>query len=130
MILAAHLRKLALLLMLLAGALCGFYWQQLDESHERLRADTLAQATNRTAQLAEAQADHVEALLLGVDLTLRQFRDAYRSGNLRTAKEVVRTALGAFPAGALVHFSTIDAAGYIEFSTLNLTERVYVGDRD
>lgn len=123
-------RWLAFLLMSSAIVACCIYWWRLSISHERLRAETLEQIADRGSQLAELQAHHTEALIVGLDLSLRQFRNVYQTGNSEGAYLVARTTMKAYPEGAVTHFSIVDADGHIKSSTLNLQQSIYVGDRD
>ena len=75
------LRWLAVALPLLALVLMVVYLQRMAAAHAALEAHTLAQASSRAAQLAAAKAQQVEALLVGADLALRQFRDQIAHGN-------------------------------------------------
>ena len=124
------MRRIAQALPLLAVLVIGMYLWRLSAAHDHLRDDTLALAGERAMQLADAKAGEVQSLLSGADVLLRQFRDQYASGNPQAVNATIRSGLSAFPQGAIVHFSVVDAKGYIEFSTLNVPERVFVGDRD
>lgn len=125
-----HLRRLAFLSMVAAAAFSGYYWWKLSEAHQRLRADTYANASKRALQLADAQSDHFEALLRGVDLALQQFRDAYQSGGRAAAEASALTSLNVFPKGSLMQFFAVDVNGNVSYSTKDMTDKGYVGDRD
>jgi len=127
---ASRLRWLALVLILSAAILSGIYWCRLYLGNEKLRTDTIEQASQRVSQLAKLQAHHMEALLLALDLSLQQFRDALQAGNQPGAELIARNILAVFPKDAIVHLSRIDVRGYFEYSTVHLAKPIYVGDRD
>ena len=140
---ASRLRWLALLLFLSAVALSGIYWLKMSANHGQLRADALDQAGKRVSQLAELQAHHIEALFLGIDQALLQFRSALQAGSNSSAEEIVRTALDSFPQGSLTGFLATDAKGKVTNFIVNTTkqgnityystsspEHYHVGDRD
>ncbi|MBU6259281.1 MAG: PAS domain S-box protein [Burkholderiales bacterium] len=106
------------------------YLWNLSAGHDHLRVETLKQAGQRAVQLADAKAGEMQLLLGGADLLLREFRDHYALGKTPAVFATVRAGMTAFPKGAIVHFSVVNAQGYIEFSTLDLPAPVYVGDRD
>ena len=127
---ASRLRWLAALLLLTAGVLSAAYWWRLTINQDQLRINAVEQASKRAAQLAELQAHHVEAMLLGIDLSLRQFRDALQAENQSGAELIAHNVLSVFPKGAIVHLARIDASGYFQYTTVPLAGPVYVGDRD
>ena len=97
--------------MLLALVLMVVYLQRMAAAHAALEAHTLAQASSRAAQLAAAKAQQVEALLVGADLALRQFRDQIAHGNAAAVNATTQAVLAAMPQGAIDHFSATDAEG-------------------
>ena len=105
------LRWLAVALPLLALVLMVVYLQRMAAAHAALEAHTLAQASSRAAQLAAAKAQQVEALLVGADLALRQFRDQIAHGNAAAVNATTQAVLAAMPQGAIDHFSATDAEG-------------------
>jgi len=127
---AFRLRWLSLGLVILALTLSGLYFLQLSADHRQMRDEALETAGRRASQLAELQAQHMEALFLGIDSSLRQFRDALESDNLETARLIAGNVLSIYPADSVVHLARIDARGYFQYTTVELTEPVYVGDRD
>jgi hypothetical protein len=126
----AYLHGIAILLPVLATVVIALFLWRLSAAHEQLLADTLSQAGQRAAQLAEAKADQVESLLTGADIVVRQFRDQYAAGNLDTVRTTIESTSASFPKGAIVHFSAVDSEGYVRFSTLPVDGRIFVGDRD
>lgn len=141
---ASRLRWLAGLLLFSAIVLSGIYWWRMSSNHDQLRADALDKAGNRASQLAELQARHIEALFLGIDQTLLQFRSARQARNNSGAEAIVHTALDSFPPGSLTGFLASDAEGFVAyFNIVNATEhgnivyhstkspeRYYVKDRE
>lgn len=138
------LRWLASLLIISVIALSSGYWLNMSSDHDQLRAYTIDQAGKRASQLAELQAHHMEALFLGIDLALRQFRDAQQSGNNSGAEAISRLSQSSFPKGSMTGFLASDVNGYITyFNIVNATQEgnaayhsttsstsYYVKDRD
>ena len=116
--------------MLAALGVSGAYWWELSRNQERLRADTLAQASARATQLADLQAQHIEALLLGIDLTLRQFRESSQKKNKAGVEQIASQSLRAFPPGSLTNFSSIDANGQLTYSKASAIETSNFESRD
>ena len=127
---AARLRILSNFLLLSVALLGSIYWWMLAANNERLRSYTLDQAEKRASQLAELQAHHINALLLGVDLSLQQFRNAMQAQNFSGAKMIARNTHGIFPDSAIVHVSRVNARGYFTYSTFDLHNQIYIGDRE
>ena len=124
-----RLRGLALALPLVATViLVVFIWRQ-ELAHAHLRADTVAQASQRAMQLADAKAGQIEALLTGLDIQLRQFRNHSAAGNDEARQAAVKTAIDSFPAGSILNFATVSAAGKVEYSTAPGFAGIFVGDR-
>ncbi len=132
---ATNLRWIARIIFLLAVALSGAYWWMLSGDNARLRADAIEQGSKRATQLADLQAQHIDALLLGIDQSLRQFRDAFQVGNIAGAEEIAKNVIRTFPTGAVAHLSRINTKGYYSAYTTAqtaapLSESVYIGDRE
>lgn len=127
---AWRLRLLAIVLVITCAAASAAYWWRLARANEHLRSDTLAEGNKRVVQLVDLQAQHMEALLLGFDLALRQFRDAYQDQAHGAVEEFVRSARKSFPAGSLLNLSAIDARGYLTYSATGPAAGRYLGDRD
>lgn len=125
-----RLRLLAVLLISTALALSEYYWGQLTLSHEQMRAETLARANAQALLVASVEAQHIEALLLGIDLVLRQFREAIHSRYQPNMDDVAGSALKAFPDGSLMNFTAIDANGRLSYSNAKAVAPGYFGDRD
>ena len=127
---ASRLSLIALLLLVAVTGLSGAYWWRMSINNDQIRTTTIDLAGKRGSQLANLQAQHIEALLLGIDLSLRQFRDALQAKNRAGAELIAQNILQSFPSGAIVHLAKIDAKGYFEYSSIKLPQPVYVGDRD
>ena len=125
-----NLRYLALFMVFAALAGSTYYWWDLLNKHEQLRSATLEHEAVHAKQLAEAQADHVDALLHGLDLALQQFRTAHQLGHTKTAAEIARSALATYPQGAIREFVIFDAAGDLQFSLQDWHKPVNVADRE
>ena len=127
---AYRLRWLAFGLTILTLTLSGVYLWRLSSDHRQVRLDAVDAAGRRARQLAELQAHHMKALFLGIDSSLRQFRDALESDNLEGARLIARNVLGIYPPGSVVHLARIDVQGNMRYATVELPKPVYVGDRD
>ena len=125
-----QIRMLVLVLIAIVLSVGAIYVWQLNRANAELREKTLARASQHAIELAEARRDQISALLNGADATLRQFRDQLATKNMPAVRSTIRTAFESFPEGSVSHFSRVGADGYIGFSSLDLTSRIYVGDRD
>jgi PAS domain S-box-containing protein len=127
------MRRVALVLPVLALALTVFHLWRLHDAHQLLRADTLAQVSRHAEQLAEAKASQIELLVGGADLVLRQVRDQYAACDTQAnqaTQAAVQSALAAMPQGAVLHFAVSDAQGALVLSTVPGAQGVQVADRD
>ena len=140
---ASRLRWLACFLLLSSVVLSGIFWWRMSSNHDQLRTEALDRASNRATQLAELQARHIEALFLGVDQALQQFRNARQAGNNSSAEAIIRTAQTSFPPGSVTGFLVSDARGNVTYFNVDTAEqghttpyspsspeRDYFGDRD
>lgn len=116
--LISRLQWLSVVLVLAMTGLSAYYWNGLLHGHEQLKADRLAAANRRALQLADAKASELDALIRGLDASLRQFRDGYAASGQVAAEAVAESAIGAFPRNAIAFFSIIDAQGEITYSTV------------
>lgn len=124
-----RLQWLAIALVLVITGLSAYYWKGLLQGHEQLKMDRLASADRRALQLADAKASELDALVRGLDATLRQFRDSYVASGREGAGLVAESAVRAFPQGAIPFLAVIDAKGSVAYSTAT-TQSIYVGDRE
>ena len=130
---ARWLRGLALALPVWGLLVIGLYLMRMNAAHDALAATTLTQASGRAEQLAAAKAQQVEALLVGADLALRQFRDKIASGSTAAASAAALSVADAMPAGAVGHFSAADSTGRLVFPSAGMRgardEPLSVADR-
>ncbi len=128
---ASTLRQslLATLVMALTIAVCVLAWWQLERSQTRLQQMVLAQAEQRSVQLADAMAGQMAGLIGTLDLALRQLRREWR-GHAREFDETARGVLATLPAGAVTHLSVVGADGHVLYNSLDLPPGTYVGDRE
>jgi PAS domain S-box-containing protein len=124
------LRRIAWGLPIVVVCILAAYLWSARLSKNELLANTLERESRHAAQLAAVQAGQFEMLFFSADNVLRQFRDQYAAGQLGSARGTIDTAFKSFPAGALVHFSVVDARGDIEFSTLPQPGLINLADRD
>lgn len=120
---------LATLVMSLTVAVCFLVWWQLERSQARLQQMVLAQAEQRSVQLADAMAGQVAGLIGTIDLALKQLRREWR-GDPREFDETARGVLATLPAGAVTHLSVVGTDGHVLYNSLDLPPGTYVGDRE
>ncbi|MCC7098145.1 MAG: hypothetical protein IT500_01005, partial [Rubrivivax sp.] len=109
--LARPMTLLALLLVVLAivgGALLALTAERVQE---QARAEALRRTELRAAQLADALAGEVQALLSGFDLALLHLRREWQIER-EGFDERARAIQSVLPAGALNHVTVIDAQGF------------------
>ena len=102
-------------------------WQS-HRSRTVLREQLLAQADQRSLQIADAMSGQVESLLGRIDHSLLYLRSDW-SGDVTRFDARVRAELAALPAGAVSHVTVVDTSDYTVYNSLDLSERIYVGDR-
>jgi PAS domain S-box-containing protein len=117
----------ALVAILTVACTALWVWQHL-RTQTLLRDQLLAQAEKRSLQLADAMAGQVAGLFNTIDLALLQLRGEW-DGRAEPFDAKARLLLDKLPAGAVSHFTVVDAEGYTVYNSLNPNERVYVGDR-
>jgi PAS domain S-box-containing protein len=127
---ASRLRRIAWALPFAMAAMIGVQLWHAQSGHEQLLARTLEREGRHVAQLADAKSDQIEMFFTNADNVLQQFRNQYAAGQTEAVAELVRTAFESFPKGALVHFSIVNAEGYVVYSTLPQSGPLYLGDRD
>ncbi|WP_029770869.1 PAS domain S-box protein, partial [Pseudogulbenkiania sp. MAI-1] len=126
---ASRLRLAAALVLLATALALPAYWLRLEQSHDTLRTHTLQQASRHAAQLAATVADSQAGALANVDYALQNLRAEYLVAPELMAQSASQT-IAAFPPGMLRQIAVIDAEGYLAYSNLNRSLRVYLGDRD
>ncbi len=115
-----------LMLVLVSAALWGLHAQ----STERLRAETTAQARLRVAQVTSAVSSAVSILFRTVDMAARELASAYAQSNGKGFDERARQAIERLPPGVVLQVAVIGADGYLAYSNLGVSERVFLGDRE
>ena len=124
-----RIRNIALLVIWLSLVATGLYWWQLANNGNQLRSETVAQAQLRARQLNGSVADQVALLMRYVDFAAQELAGAYALGNMAAFNQQVRQMEQRFPAQSLIQIGVIDASGVLVYSSLGLTERVFLGDR-
>lgn len=107
----------------------GAYWYRLEASYARMRADTLAHTEQVAMQLANGVSEQMTAVMRSISFVMDSLRAGYGEGR-QSFEQVVHAAYAAFPADALVQVGVIDTDGYLTYSNLGSTDRVYLGDRE
>ncbi len=126
----SSLRLIAFSLLLFAASLAGYSWWNFVVSKQQVREDILTHSTKRVTQLADVQAQHIEALILGADLALRQFRDAVQYAAPKDDDATLKRTIDSFPPGSVVDFVAVDRQGYVVYPKSLAIKRHYLGDRD
>ncbi len=129
MSLKSPLRVLAVAVGLLTASAAGLLWWQADRAQDQLRAQILAQAEQRSVQLADAMAGQVAGFFANADQSLQRLRSVWIEDRARL-DEIVRAVLGSFPEGSASLFSVTGADGYLVYDSRGGNDRMYVGDRD
>lgn len=121
-------RVLALLTALATTAVWILVLVQMERTHSLMRQQVLAQAEQRSLQLADSMAGQVGGLLGNIDLSLQQLRREWQVGPERF-NTTAQAMLGAMPQGVVSHVTVVDAEGYVVYNSLGIQSRTYVGDR-
>ncbi len=127
--LKSPLRVLAIAVGLLTAFAAGLLWWQADRAQHQLRTQILAQAEQRSLQLADAMGGQVAGFFSNADQSLQRLRRVWIEDRGRF-DAAVHAALGSFPEGAVSHLSVIGADGYLVYSSRGGEGRMYAGDRD
>lgn len=122
-------RLLLALVALLTLLSASFLWWQSERSRQQQREQLLAQADQRSLQLADAMANQVGALLSVLDLELGGLRREWARDPAGIDAEA-QALLAALPVGFVTHISLSDAQGYVVYNSRGVPERLFVGDRE
>ncbi|MCZ2290985.1 MAG: response regulator [Burkholderiales bacterium] len=120
---------LAVLLALVAVGGGGLLWLEAERAQANARAEALLRTEQRAAQLADALAGEVQALLGGFDIALQHLRREWyadRHDFDRRAEAIVQ----ALPAGAVDHVTVVDARGRMLYNSLGATAAIDISDRE
>jgi PAS domain S-box-containing protein len=122
-------RLLLALVALLTLLSTSFLWWQSERSRLLQQEQLLAQADQRSLQLADAMANQVGALLSVLDLELNGLRREWARDRAAIDAEA-QALLAALPVGFVTHVSIADAQGYMVYNSRGVPERMFVGDRE
>jgi hypothetical protein len=125
-----HIDRIISLVVTLALLASALLWWQTWNAGNKLRAETIAQAELRASQLNSAVADQVGLLIRYVDFAAQELAEAYLQGKEKGFLAQARKVGNRFPSESLLQIAVIGADGYIRASTLEVKERVYLGDRE
>jgi len=125
-----HIDRIIRLVVVLAVLASGLLWWQTWNAGNKLRSETIAQAGLRATQLNSAVADQVALLIRYVDFAAQELAEAYLQGKEKAFLAQARKVGNRFPSESLLQIAVIGADGYIRASTLEVKERVYLGDRE
>ncbi|MBI3145230.1 MAG: hypothetical protein HYZ18_08225 [Pseudogulbenkiania sp.] len=126
---APRLRLVAAIVLLATVLATSLYWLRLGQTHKAWREQTLQQAARHAAQLAAAVADSQSGALGNVDYALQGLRAEYSAAPQRLDERAAHI-VASFPAGMLRQIAVIGADGFLTYSSLDNTRRVYLGDRE
>lgn len=121
------LAGMALMVLLLVT---GLQWWQLAYSTSRVREESLAQARLRAAEVTDVASEVIAMVFRSVDMTSRDLVRAYLESQDQTFGPRVQRAIDRLPPNAVLQAAIIDANGYLSYSNLGMSERVYLGDRE
>lgn len=122
-------RLLLALVALLTLLSASFLWWQSERSRLMQRNQLLAQAEQRSLQLADAMANQVGALLSVLDLELNGLRREW-ARDPETVDAEAQALMTALPMGFVTHVSVTDVQGFVVYNSRGMPDRVYVGDRE
>lgn len=105
-------------------------WGQHAQSSRRLRSEISAQVQLRAAQVTSAASAAVSILFRTVDVTARELASGYAQAGAKGFDEQARRAIDRLPPGAVLQVAVIGADGYLAYSNLGASERVFLGDRE
>lgn len=115
-----------LLLLMVSAAV---WWLHV-QSAGRLRAEFTSQVQLRAAQVTSATSAAVSVLFRTVDATAQELAAGHAQSGPRGFDERARRAIERLPAGAVTQVAVIGADGYLAYSNLGTSERVFLGDRE
>jgi len=119
---------LAALVTVLILAVGAVVWWQVERAHALMRQQILAQAEQRSLQLADAMAGQMGGLMGSLDLALRQLRRDW-DGDPGRFDTRARAVLDTLPPGAVSHVTVVGEDGFVIYNSLGVHQRTYVGDR-
>ncbi len=115
-----------LMLALVSAAL----WWQHAQASDRLRAEMTSQARLRAAQVTSAMSTAASILFRTVDTTARELAATYAQSRGKGFDERARLAIERLPPGVVLQVAVIGADGYLAYSNLGTSEKVFLGDRE
>ncbi|HEY6896696.1 MAG TPA: EAL domain-containing protein [Rhodocyclaceae bacterium] len=114
---------IALIIVFVGIATCVNYWQQMDQSRQRLLREASVQHERRAEQLSDAVAQQIDALIRSYDLALLHLRDDWADG-AKTFDRAVRDVLESYPSGAVSQVLVFDAAGKLVYASAGPRPRI------
>ena len=104
-------------------------WHQA-RSVDRLRLETTSQIQLRATQVTSAASSAVSILFRTVDFTARHLAEGYVNASEQEFEKRAQLSIERLPPGAIQQVAIISADGYLAYSNLGMTEKVFLGDRD
>lgn len=118
-----------ILVLLLLGLSLGL-WTQHEQSAQRLRQETAAQVELRGTQVISAVTASVALLFRTVDVASQRLANSFEPGKAPGFDAAVQATVEQLPPGAVLQVAVIDADGYLAYSSLGMSERMFLGDRE
>lgn len=123
-------RVLAGMALLVLVLVTGLQWWQLEYSTSRVREESLAQARLRAAEVTDVASEVIAMVFRSVDVTSRDLVRAYLESQDQSFAPRVQRAIDRLPPNSVLQVAVIDANGYLSYSNLGMSEKVYLGDRE
>lgn len=108
----------------------GLQWWQLEYSTSRVREESLTQARLRAAEVTDVASEVIAMLFRSVDIAARDLTFAYLDSDKQPFGPRAQRAIDRLPPDSVLQVAMIDANGYLAYSNLGMTERLYLGDRE
>lgn len=100
------------------------YWAALLASHKYMQRYTQDQAWLRVTQMSHAISAQTEAMLAGLDYSIRDIAQDYESGDQQAFKRAVASVQESYPPGTIVQVAVADNNGNIVYSSVDASQQV------
>ena len=123
------IRHTAPLLILLLLITLLFWWYLLG-SGDKLRHATISQAQLRAQQVNVAVSQAASMMFFNVDQAAIRLIESFQHDSRPVFNAKVAAVLKDFPKNSILQIGVIDADGYLGYSNLGTSKRIYLGDRE
>ena len=117
-----------LLILLLLTTL--LFWWYLLGSGDKLRHATISQAQLRAQQVNVAVSQAASMMFFNVDQAAIRLIESFQHDSRPVFNAKVAAVLKGFPRDSILQIGVIDADGYLSYSNLRASDRIYLGDRE